>query len=192
MKANIDDSSFGPQADPCGEWFERAVHGDEAAASRLYRHCVPRLQGWLAARMPDSHAADLAHDALSLAFRKHHLFRPGTFFMSWLRTLAWRAAINQSRNHSREKKRVLTWVQQEQTAGSDDPILDELRLGALDRCLCSLPTSQRRLVDLHYNQGRTSQSIADELGQSRSAVAVGLMRIRHKLRTNLICIQHET
>jgi DNA-binding CsgD family transcriptional regulator len=47
-------------------------------------------------------------------------------------------------------------------------------------------------VDLHYNQGRTSQSIADELGQSRSAVAVGLMRIRHKLRTNLICIQHET
>lgn len=191
MKANLDDSSFGPQADPCGEWFERAVHGDEAAASRLYRHCVPRLQGWLATRIPETQAADLAHDALALAFRKQHLFKPGTFFMPWLRTLAWRAAINQSRNQSREKRRVLAWVEQQQAVGADDPALDELRLNALHRCLFSLPSSQRRLVDLHYNQGRTSQSIANELGQSRSAVAVGLMRIRHKLRNNLTCLEHE-
>jgi RNA polymerase sigma factor (sigma-70 family) len=132
MKAHIDDSSFGPQADPCGEWFERAAHGDEATASKLYRHCVPRLQGWLAARIPAT-----------------------------------------------------------QAGGADDPALDELRHNALHRCLFSLSSSQRRLVDLHYNQGRTSQSIANEFGQSRNAVAVGLMRTRHKLRNKLGYLEHE-
>jgi RNA polymerase sigma factor (sigma-70 family) len=185
MKATLDDTSFGQQTDACSEWFESALRGDEAAATRLYQHCVPLLRGWLATRLSETQAADLAHDAMVHAFRKHTLFRSGTVFIPWLRTLAWHMALNQTRNDAREQSRIIAWVDQQRLQEAHAEGESERRFAAMDRCLFTLPEAQRHLLHLHYAEKQTSQAIAESQGRTRSAIAVSIHRICQKMRRDL-------
>lgn len=189
MKATLDDTSFGQQADACSEWFESALRGNEAAATRLYQHCVPLLRGWLAARLSETQAADLAHDALVHAFRKHTQFRAGTLFLPWLRTLAWNMALNQIRDDAREQNRIIAWVEQQRLKDVHAEDESERRFTAMDRCLFTLPEAQRHLLHLHYGEKQTSQAIAASQGRTRSAVAVSIHRICQRMRHDLSCME---
>jgi len=191
MKATLDDTSFGQQTDACSEWFESALRGDEAAATRLYQHCVPLLRGWLATRLSETQAADLAHDALVHAFRKHAQFRAGTVFMPWLRTLAWHMALNQIRDDAREQSRIIAWVDQQRLQEVHAEDESERRFAAMDRCLFTLPEAQRHLLHLHYAEKQTSQAIAQSQGRKRSAVAVSIHRICQRMRHDLSSMEAE-
>lgn len=185
MKATLDDNSFGQQTDVCAEWFERAYHGDEAAAVLLYEYCVPMLRCWLKTRMSEIQAADLAHDAMVHAFRKHALFRSGSVFMPWLKTIALRLALNQIRDENRERSRIQDWVDQQSLHSSEDDSEIDQRIRAMNDCLYTLPEPQRQWLHLHYVEGQTSQAIAEAQGRKRSAVAVGIHRVCRSLRSRL-------
>ena len=186
MKATLDDHSFGRPVDPCSEWFDRALRGDEGAAARLYHHCLPRLSRWLSTRLSDSSAEEAAHDALALAFEKGRSFRPGTLFFPWLRSIAWRRALHSMRDKGREESRIHAWMVLQTLVDEAGEAEDtEQKIACLKQCLRALPESLRQLVSRRYMEGRSSQAIADELGQKRSAVAVRLMRARQRLRHDL-------
>lgn len=191
MKATLDDTSFGQHADACAEWFALALHGDEAAATRLYQYCVPRMRHWLGMRLSETAAEELAHDAMVAAFCKHDRFRPGTLFFPWVKTIAWRMAQNQMRDNTRRHERDLAYIDHHELFGGGDRDADEPRFRALAQSLSSLTESQRHLLHLHYWEGKTGQAIADAQGRTRVAVAVNLHRICQRLRHSIKDREHQ-
>jgi RNA polymerase sigma-70 factor (ECF subfamily) len=191
MKATLDDSSFGQQTDVCAEWFALALHGDGEAATRLYQYCVPRMRHWLAMRLPDSVAEELAHDAMVAAFRKHDRFCPGTLFFPWVKTIAWRMAQNQMRDNTRRHERDMAYSDHHELFSGDDDAT-EPRFAALVQSLSTLTESQRHLLHLHYWEGKSGRAIADVQGRTRVAVAVNLHRICQRLRHQIKSIEHQT
>ncbi len=190
MKATLDDSSFSQNADVCADWFACALHGDEVAATRLYQYCVPMMRHWLAMRLPDSVAEELAHDAMVSAFRKHDRFRPGTLFYPWVKTIAWRMAQNQMRDNTRRRERDMAYSDHYELFGGDGDA-DEPRFAALNQSLSTLSESQRHLLHLHYWEGKSGRAIADDQGRTRVAVAVNLHRICRRLRHQIKSLEHQ-
>jgi RNA polymerase sigma-70 factor (ECF subfamily) len=62
----------------------------------------------------------------------------------------------------------------------------ERRIGALNALLAEEPEHVRRLIDMHYTEGRTSAEIAEELGLRPSGVRMRLKRVRDRLVGRLI------
>jgi RNA polymerase sigma-70 factor (ECF subfamily) len=184
MKATLDDTSYGQQ-DACADWFASALRGDEEAAARLYQYCIPKMRRWLAVRLPEHVSEELAHDAMVTAFRKHDRFLPGSLFLPWVKTIAWRLAQNQMRDSARRHERDQAYANHHQLFGNDDNTSEESMYAALFHSLSILPESQRHLLHLHYWEGRTGQAIADTQGRTRVAVAVNLHRICQRLRKHL-------
>ena len=106
-------------SDECSRLFAQALRGDADAATQLYARCVPPLAGWLAQRSYDLAAQEMAHEAMVLAFRKGHHFKPGHSFQVWLRTLAWHRALNTLRHESRRRAREQAYLQLEQVRAAE-------------------------------------------------------------------------
>jgi RNA polymerase sigma factor (sigma-70 family) len=165
-----------------GAWFMQALRGDSDAATRLYEACVPAVRGWLRGRLGESLAEDCAHEAMVMAFRRAEQFRPGSCFESWVRTMAWRMALNALRTDLRRQTREMAFF--EQTDAEAD-FHDEAVFAALERCVAELPGEQRQLIRLRFQLDQSAGEIAASLGRSRVAVAVSLHRICKRLRSGL-------
>lgn len=165
-----------------GAWFMQARRGDSDAATRLYEACVKAVGGWLRGRVGESLAEDCAHEAMVMAFRRAEQFRPGTCFESWVRTMAWRLALNALRTDSRRKSRETAFFEQNDAEGD---FHDETVLAALERCVAELPGEQRQLIRLRFQLDQSAGEIAASMGRSRVAVAVSLTRICKRLRSGL-------
>ena len=165
-----------------GAWFMQALRGDSDAATRLYEACVPALRGWLRGRVGESLAEDCAHEAMVMAFRRAEQFRPGSCFESWVRTMAWRMALNALRTDLRRKTRETAFFEQNESGGD---FHDEAVFAALERCVAELPGEQRQLIRLRFQLDQSAGEIAASLGRSRVAVAVSLNRICKRLRSGL-------
>lgn len=185
MKATLDDSPFGQQHDECSGLFVRARNGDADAATELYQQCVPELRRWLAGRVHGCDAEELAHASLVTAFRKSTRYQPGTSFQSWLKTIAWRLALNHQRDESRRRSRENAWFEHERVQRLGGTTDDPKRLRMLSECMETLPEPQRQLLRLRYIEGKSAETIAMEQGRKRSAVAVKLHRICRHLRTEM-------
>ena len=168
--------------DDRGAWFMQALRGDSDAATRLYEACVPLVRGWLRGRVGESIAEECAHEAMVMAFRRAEQFRPGTCFESWVRTMAWRLALNALRTDLRRKTRETAFFEQN---GSPDDFRDEAVFAALSRCVAVLPGEQRQLLHRRFQLDESAGEIAASLGRSRVAVAVSLNRICKRLRSDL-------
>jgi len=171
-------------SDECSRLFAQALRGDADAATQLYARCVPPLAGWLAQRSCDLAAQEMAHEAMVLAFRKGESFKPGHSFQVWLRTLAWHRALNILRKESRRRAREQAYLQLEQMGAAEED-KGSRNLERLKSSLAALPAAERKLLELHYYEGKTSRAIAEMHGRSRSAVAVHLHRLCRKLRTDI-------
>lgn len=134
--------------DDRGAWFMQALRGDSDAATRLYAACVPMVRGWLVRRVGESIAEECAHEAMVMAFRRAEQFRPGTCFESWVRTMAWRMALNALRTESRRKSRETAFFEQND---AETDFRDEAVFAALDRCVAELPGEQRQLIRLAFS-----------------------------------------
>ena len=168
--------------DQRGAWFVMALRGDSDAATRLYEACVPAVRGWLRGRVGESVAEECAHEAMVMAFRRGEHFRPCTCFESWVRTMAWRMALNALRTDLRRKTRETAFFEQNEP---QDDFRDEAVLAALDRCVAELPGEQRQLIRMRFQLDQSAGEIAASLGRSRVAVAVSLHRICKRLRSDL-------
>ena len=115
-------------------------------------------------------------------------FKPGTDFGAWARTIA--------------HYRLRDALKARQKRGLHAPDLDMCNLAeavtdpewerygdyfrdrkqALAKCVESLPHNARRMVQLHYEERRPVEKIAEELQRSLHAVYKALSRIRMQLR----------
>ncbi len=175
----LDDAPLAGGADEFTTLFVRA-NGDEEAAAQFYAQCQPLLAAWLRWRFPTEVAADAAHDALATAFAQHATFHGERALLPWLKTLAFREAIDSIRRDTRRAERERLFVEGENLAGEgcgasgcED---------ALARGLAGLSENQRSLIERRYFAGESSEAIAASEGRNRSAVAVEIHRICQKLR----------
>jgi len=182
MHARIPKISATTTHEECAAWFAQALRGDSDAATRLYERCVPTVRNWLAKSVPGLMAEEFAHEAMVRAFRRAEQFQPGTSFVCWVRTLAWRMVLNALRTESRRKIRETAYFE-ESSLRSD--IRDEDVFAALERCVAELPNELRQLIHMRFQLDYSAGEIAASLGRSRVAVAVSLHRICKRLRSGL-------
>ncbi len=182
MQAEITKSKATDTHEECAAWFAQALRGDSDAATRLYERCVPMVRNWLCKSVPSVMAEEYAHEAIVRAFRCAGQFRPGTSFVCWVRTLAWRMALNALRDDSRRHSRETAFFEQKDLCGH---LRDEGVFEALERCVAELPGEQRQLIRMRFQLDQSAGEIAASLGRSRVAVAVSLNRICKRLRSDL-------
>lgn len=177
-----DDAPLAGGLDELGALFASA-RGDEQAAAQLYPRCQPLLAAWLRRRFPAEIASDAAHDALVAAFAASESFHSGRPLLPWLKTLAFREAVDVVRRDKRRAERERAFVERETIAAGRHET--ERCVDGLARGLAGLSARQRSLIERRYVCGESSEAIAASDGRKRSAVAVELHRICQKLRKAL-------
>jgi RNA polymerase sigma-70 factor, ECF subfamily len=96
--------------------------------------------------------------------------------------IAKNAVMRHWRKAGRERPLDSRIVELLATGFSDEPAGWPDRLGALRRCLGTLSTPNRALLEERYVEGRSHQDIAERLRLSLDALAMRLMRLRQALK----------
>jgi len=150
---------------------------------RLFLSTQWRIYGFIAALVPTpADADDIFQETALVLWRRFATFKPGTNFVAW--------ALQVARN------KVLTYWDQRKTARRFAPeglelFIDELakiaensdmRFEALEHCLDKLPAKSREIIRLRYSLGASTQSVAERLERTPSAVYKALNRIHEALR----------
>jgi RNA polymerase sigma-70 factor, ECF subfamily len=166
----------------------RADGGREDDFLQLFRINERRIHAFIFALVPIwSDADDLLQEVSTVMWRKRQDFRPGSDFVAWALSIARFEVLNyrkkQRRNpviFSDETVELLADRMASLDLGSDS------RRDALDRCITKLSGRDRVLIDLRYECGATTQSVADRVGRSIHAVYKSLNRVHGQL---LLCIR---
>jgi RNA polymerase sigma-70 factor (ECF subfamily) len=162
-----------------------AARGDVAAFARLVE-----LTGAMAyavalrvLRVP-ADAQDAVQDASVTAFRRLPQLLNAQAFPGWFRRIVVATALNQRRRRRR------TWVPL--TEPDAPPVLDdqeeswnESQQRLLARAVLTLSAPERRLCELHYHGGWSTERLAREARVEPAAMRKRLQRIRDKLRKEI-------
>ncbi len=95
---------------------------------------------------------------------------------------AWRERLRAMTPEMRDLAEHIRTLNEETEA----PAWSEAEVAALRACLAELPPRSRRIVDLHYDRGVSTVTLADQLAMRADAIRRALFRIRRSLRT---CIE---
>jgi len=132
----------------------------------------------------DADAKDAVQEGYLTAFRRLPELLDEQAFAGWLRRIVVSTSLNQLRRNR------TTWLPL--TEDRSPPILDdeEERWSAgqqrlLARALLTLSASERRICELHYHGGWTSERLAREAGVEPAAMRKRLQRLRDKLREEI-------
>ncbi len=178
------------------ELTRRMRAGEEDAYREFYDAYYSRLLRYLfvVAAGDEEPAAEALEATLVRVVRHIKVFPNEDVFWSWLTVLA-RSAFS---DHSRKRRRYLAFldrftrhanVEKETPEASDT---DGRLLAALEGSLSALPAEERQLVEWKYFAHRSVRDIAAELGTSEKAIESRLVRIRRKLKLELITeLKHE-
>lgn len=153
----------------------------------LVRENADSLTAFLRASVYDEATADdLFQETMLVAWRKIAEYDRSRPFGAWLRGIAKRLVLAHYRKSARE------------IPSADEGILDYLdqRLGQVDRrpgdtlaekiaalkdCISRLEPLYQEPIDLHYQQRRTTEWIANQLATTKGAVQKRLQRARMQL-----------
>jgi RNA polymerase sigma-70 factor (ECF subfamily) len=129
-------------------------------------------------------AEDIAQDTLLVTYEHLDGIEPGKLH-GWVCAVARNKHIDWIRKHARTT--LVAEVPEAADVG-EDPAIAALLAG--DRSdaqllLSSLPTTDRRLLELKYLEDRTVEEVAEVLGQSVNTAKVGLFRARKRLRAHI-------
>ncbi|MCE5325887.1 MAG: sigma-70 family RNA polymerase sigma factor [Planctomycetaceae bacterium] len=145
------------------------------------------LTAFLRAAVGDAAAVDdLFQETLLIAWRKIAEFDRARPFGAWLRGIARRLVLMHYRKSGREvalgDERVLEHLDQRvsQIEHHSGDTLDE-KIVALKDCVERLEPLYRQPIELHYQQNRTTQWIAEHLASTSDAVQKQLQRARLQL-----------
>lgn len=130
-------------------------------------------------------AEDLAQEAFLAAFARWEEVSPDG---AWLRGAARKLWLERVRREERRREilrcdaaeSLWTRLAADREDGLDD------YLEALDRCLESLPSRTRELLDRHYRDGESGEDVAAALGMTASAIHVAMHRARKGLH---VCVE---
>ena len=128
-----------------------------------------------------SEAEDIAQDALLRAWRRRSTLRDEGRRKEWLGTIVRNEAFRQ---HSRVRPDPVDTVENWEGA-EDDRIISTVERADLHAALKRLPESDRKLIELRYEEDLTQEAIARRLGLPDGTVKVRLHRVRHKLREEM-------
>lgn len=164
---------------------------DEPKFADLMASHQVRLIGYIRSLVPDEHAAkDILQEANMTLLRKRSDFEPGSNFTAWSFRIAYFEVLNWRRNKGRDRLQFSNELV-ESLADTSEKMTSEHgeRLDALKTCLEKLPERQRSIVQRRYLNGRSVQSIADEMDCKPNAASQLLHRARQNLHE---CINRVT
>jgi RNA polymerase sigma-70 factor (ECF subfamily) len=149
--------------------FVRRLTG---AQSHLYAFICSLLGG-------TRDASDVLQETNMVLWKKSGEFDPTREFLTWAYTFARYQVMAHTKRRSRNRI-VLDDDLVEQVAAvvAEDNQDLESRLQALDDCIGKLPERQRELVRRRYAEQASVKSLAGEYGQTATALAVLLHRVR--------------
>lgn len=164
---------------------EFASTGQEAPFEEIVRRYNGLVFGVCRRVLGREHDAEDAAQAVFIALaRKAGSLRNRPSIADWLYRAARDVSRVALRSASRRKKREQE-VGMNRMRPADKTAAWEKIEAPLDRELGALPEKYRVPLILHYLRHRTEEDIARELGRTRSAISVQLLRAREMLRSRL-------
>lgn len=168
----------------------RMRSGEEAAHREFYDLYYGRLLRYLlVVARGDEEAATEALEATLLRVVRHiKVFPDEAVLWSWLTVLARSSLADHRRKHGRYLTFLARFKRQAEVERSAlGTSEDEGRLQtALLRATAALPAEERQILDWKYFEHRSVREIAAELRTSEKAIESRLVRIRKKLKEELV------
>ena len=134
-------------------------------------------------------AEDVAQEAFLRAYRDLDDLQDPTRFGQWLLSIVRHVSVDRIRRAIRER-RVIEESAESAPVLVPDPGRQELH-ELLRTRVDTLKVEHREVLSLHYFAGKSTQEIADLLGESREAVKKRLQRAREELSNSLVADLNE-
>jgi RNA polymerase sigma-70 factor (ECF subfamily) len=157
--------------------------GNAHAFETLMKRYTSSVYGVAMRLMKDEdEAQEVTQMAFIQASRQLDSWR-GENFGAWVTIIANHIAL---RMLEKEKRR-----QMEPLDENTDPPNEEydeqreLQLQALEAAIAQLPEAERQIIQWHYYEGVTLQTIAQRLGQTENNIKVRIFRIRERLKRRI-------
>ena len=169
-----------------GKLIEQVAHGNESAFLALYDRYVSRVYGLTLYILRDPLLAEEATQDtfLKLWSRARQYVTERGPFLPWLLTIARHVALDRLRLEARRPS--LTDMNDSEEAWEKlpdrDSLAEESRWRSLYFAVQSLPTEQRKVIELAYYQGMSQSEIAEVLGWPLGTVKTRLRTAMQKLR----------
>ncbi len=166
------------------ELIREVLQGSNARAfETLMKRYTSQVYGAALRLMKDEeNAQDVTQMAFIQAFRQLDSWR-GENFGAWVTIIANHIAL---RLMEKEKRR-----QTDPLDENIDPPNEEyneqreLQLQALEKAITQLPDTDRQIIQWHYYEGVTLQTIAQRLGQTENNIKVRMFRIRERIKKKM-------
>lgn len=171
--------------DPAAIMSAQDFGGEFRAASRILWLIAVGIVG------DPNEAEDVVQDAAMVAYRKRHLFEPGTSFRAWLGAIVRNVALNVKRSRKRRRGAVNGFAERHGKLGSGDPSQSEaivMDLGLDARVVVALSEIAdipraclllRTVGELHYAEIATVLDIPE--GTAMSHVHRSRAALRERL-----------
>ena len=161
------------------------IEGDMEAFEALYGRHKGRVFGFLLARLKDrSEAEDVFQAVFAKLHQKRHQYRQEIPFLPWLFTLARNTLIDHVRKRDAKGKYIT--VSEAAIESYAAPISDTSPIDEAVAELSSLNESQRRALELRFNQGLTFAEIAEQMQTSADNSRQIISRAIRKLRSLMV------
>ncbi|WP_027716570.1 RNA polymerase sigma factor [Desulfuromonas sp. TF] len=161
------------------------IDGDMEAFEALYERHKNRVFGFLMARLKDrSEAEDVFQAIFVKLHRSRDKYRQEIPFLPWLFTLARNTLIDHIRKRDAYGKHVTVSEKTVETYVA--PVSDTSSIDAAFAELSRLNDSQRKALELRFNQGLTFAEIADQMQISVDNSRQIISRAVRKLRSLMV------
>jgi RNA polymerase sigma-70 factor, ECF subfamily len=155
---------------------------------KLYLANERRIYGYVRALVPNwTDVDDIIQETASVMWSKFGEFEPGTNFSAW----ALRIAHFQVLCYCKNKKNDKLYFNEETMNSLTERILtskqnSDERLSVLKKCLGQLQGNEKSLIEMRYESGATTKSVADQTGKEPHFLYKLFNKIHAKL---LICVR---
>jgi RNA polymerase sigma-70 factor, ECF subfamily len=148
---------------------------------QLLTNVQQQLTRYVRTLVPNRTDADeVLQDVNLYVWRHADEFLPGTNFTAWARKIAYYQVLTYRKGKSRDRL-YFSDALIEQLAENTDRRKDDDDAELLKECVAKLEDEDRVLIDLRYEPGATTESVARHIGRSVKAVYNSMTRIRKQL-----------
>lgn len=171
----------------------RLQKGDDVAFEDLMTQYSVYVKSVAISMVSSEHdAMDVVQEVFMRVLSSRESYRPTASFTSWLRRITRNLVLNRLRKEQSRRAVSLSVVDENAVGGSKDYYADSFRAiekgedsVALMDAIRTLGRRQREVIRLYYMEGKSCNSVAEEMSATNSAVKALLSRARHQLRLKL-------
>ncbi len=153
------------------EYFEEIY---ERYANKVYRKCYSFVYN-------QEKAEDLTHDIFLKLVVKIGTYKESSKFSTWLYSITYNYCMDQIRVN-KKKTEVPLQDNYDMSDEDDDSEMMDFHSSELNKSMKQMPSEERMLLQMKYQEEFSIKEIADTLKISESAVKMRLMRSKDKLK----------